>query len=120
MATGAQDSITKLIATKTALTQARDAAMAQVAAGGTDAEIQKLGATINSLNGAIADVDASIQQAVATANLQEQKNQAAEHMYQSAVTVQSVNTLNVSVKTEIGTMEGLSTGFGDAPHWGGN
>ena len=53
-------------------------------------------------------------------NLQEQKNQAAEHMYQSAVTVQSVNTLNASVKTEIGTMEGLSTGFGDAPHWGGN
>ena len=120
VATGAQDSITKLIATKTALTQARDAAMAQVKAGGTDAEIQKLGATINSLNGAIADVDASIQQAVATANLQEQKNQAAEHMYQSAVTVQSVNTLNASVKTEIGTMEGLSTGFGDAPHWGGN
>ncbi len=41
-------------------------------------------------------------------------------MYQSAVTVQSVNTLNASVKTEIGTLEGLSTGFGDAPHWGGN
>jgi hypothetical protein len=120
VATGAQDSITKLIATKTALTQARDTAIAQVAAGGTDAEIQKLHVTINSLNGAIAGVDASIQQAVATANLQEQKNQAAEHMYQSAVTVQSVNTLNASVKTEIGTMEGLSTGFGDAPHWGGN
>ena len=32
VATGAQDSITKLIATKTALTQARDAAMAQVKA----------------------------------------------------------------------------------------
>jgi hypothetical protein len=120
VATGAQGSITKLIATKTSLTQARDAAMAQVAAGGTDAEVQKLQATVSSLNGAIAGVDASIQQAVATANLQQQKNQAAEHMYQSSVTVQSVNTLNASVKTEIGTMEGLSTGFGDAPHWGGN
>ena len=50
----------------------------------------------------------------------EQKNQAAERVYQSSVTVQSVNTLNASVKTEIGTMEGLSTGYGDAPHWGGN
>ena len=41
VATGAQDSITKLIAAKTSLTQARDTAMAQMKAGGTDAEIQK-------------------------------------------------------------------------------
>ena len=120
VASGAQDSITKLIATKTDLTQARDTAIAQMKAASDQSEVQKDQAIISSLNGAIAGVDASIQQAVQTANLQVQKNNAAEQVYQSSVTVQSVNTLNSSTKTEIGTLEELSTGFGDAPHWGGN
>jgi hypothetical protein len=119
-AQGAQDSIEKLIAAKTSLTQARDTAIAQMKAATSQSEVQKDHALIDSLNGAIAGVDGQIQQAVQTANLQEQKNQAAAKVYEAGVTVQSVNTLNVSVKTEIGTMESLATGYGDAPHWGGN
>jgi hypothetical protein len=119
-AQGAQDSITKLIATKTSLTQARDTAIAQMQAASSQSEVQKAQTIIASLNGAIAGVDASIQQAVQTSNLQQQKNEAAAKVYEAGVTVQSVNTLNVSVKTEIGTLESLSTGYGEAPHWGGN
>jgi hypothetical protein len=119
-AQGAQDSIEKLIAAKTSLTQARDTAIAQMKAATSQSEVQKDHALIDSLNGAIAGVDGQIQQAVQTANLQEQKNQAAAKVYEAGVTVQSVNTLNVSVKTEISTMESLATGYGDAPHWGGN
>lgn len=114
------DKITPLTQQKLQLTQARDSAIAMMKAASDQSAVQKQQAIISSLNGAIADVDASIQQAVQSSNLQTQKNQAAEQVYQSAVTVQSVNTLNASVKTEIGTLEGLSTGFGDAPHWGGN
>jgi hypothetical protein len=114
------DKIDPLTQQKLQLTQARDTAIAQMKAAPSQSEAQKEQAIIDSLNGAIADVNASIQQAAAISNLQIQKNQAAEQVYQGAVTVQSVNTLNASVKTEIGTLEGLSTGFGDAPHWGGN
>ena len=114
------DKIDPLTQQKLQLTQARDAAIAAMKAASDQSEVQKDQAIITSLNGALADVDASIQQAAAISNLQMQKNQAAERVYQSSVTVQSVNTLNASVKTEIGTMEGLSTGYGDAPHWGGN
>jgi hypothetical protein len=117
VATGAQDSITKLIATKTALTQARDAANAQVAAGGTDAEIQKLGATINSLNGAIAGVDASIQQAVATANLQEQKNQAAEKVYKAGVVVQSASGFSGEVATSMDGLAKVAPNDATVPQW---
>jgi hypothetical protein len=117
VATGAQDSITKLIATKTALTQARDAAMAQVKAGGTDAEIQKLGATINSLNGAIAGVDASIQQAVATANLQEQKNQAAEKVYKAGVVVQSASGFSGEVATSMDGLAKVAPNDATVPQW---
>lgn len=120
VASGAQDSVGKLIATKTSLTQARDAAIADMKSAPDQSQVQKDHALIDSLNGAIAGVDAEIQQAVAAANLQEQKNQAAEKMYRSGVTVQSVNTLNQDVKTEIGLMNNLSEGFGDAPHWTGN
>src|SRR5580704_1458505 len=117
VATGAQDSITKLIATKTALTQARDTAMAQVATGGTDAEIQKLGATINSLNGAIAGVDASIQQAVATANLQEQKNQAAEKVYKAGVVVQSASGFSGEVETSMDGLAKVAPNDATVPQW---
>jgi hypothetical protein len=117
VATGAQDSITKLIATKTALTQARDAAMAQVKAGGTDAEIQKLGATINSLNGAIAGIDASIQQAVATANLQEQKNQAAEKVYKAGVVVQSASGFSGEVATSMDGLANVAPNDATVPQW---
>jgi hypothetical protein len=117
VATGAQDSITKLIATKTALTQARDTAMAQVAAGGTDAEIQKLHVTINSLNGAIAGVDASIQQAVATANLQEQKNQAAEKVYKAGVVVQSASGFSGEVATSMDGLAKVAPNDATVPQW---
>ena len=117
VANGAQDSVTKLIATKTALTQARDAAMAQVAAGGTDAEIQKLGVTINSLNGAIAGVDASIQQAVATANLQEQKNQAAEKVYKAGVVVQSASGFSGEVATSMDGLASMAPDDAKVPQW---
>jgi hypothetical protein len=117
VANGAQDSVTRLIATKTALTQARDAAMAQVAAGGTDAEIQKLSVTINSLNGAIAGVDASIQQAVATANLQEQKNQAAEKVYKAGVVVQSASGFSGEVATSMDGLASVAPDDAKVPQW---
>jgi hypothetical protein len=117
VANGAQDSVTRLIATKTALTQARDAALAQVAAGGTDAEVQKLGVTVNSLNGAIAGVDASIQQAVATANLQQQQNQAAEKIYKAGVVVQSASGFSGEVSSSMDGLASVAPDDAKVPQW---
>src|SRR5580704_11316080 len=117
VANGAQDSVTRLIATKTALTQARDAALAQVAAGGTDAEVQKLSVTVNSLNGAIAGVDASIQQAVATANLQQQQNLAAEKIYKAGVVVQSASGFSGEVSSSMDELASVAPDDAKVPQW---
>jgi hypothetical protein len=105
-ANGAQDSITKLIQKKTDLIAARDSALAAAQAGSTDAEVQKLNITVQTLNASIAAVDAQIQQAVALATVQQQKNQAADKIYRASVTVQSASSFSSEVA---GTMDSLAS-----------
>ena len=117
VASGAQDSITKLIATKTDLTQARDTAIGQMKAATDQSEVQKDQAIISSLNGAIAGVDASIQQAVQTANLQVQKNNAADQVYKAGVVVNTATGFSSEVAS---SMDGLARVAPDdltVPQW---
>jgi hypothetical protein len=116
-AQGAQDSISKLIATKTSLTQARDTAIAQMKAATSQSEVQKDHALIDSLNGAIAGVDGQIQQAVAVANLQEQKNQAADRMYRAGVTVQSASGFSGEVASSMDQLANFAPNDTTVPQW---
>jgi hypothetical protein len=117
VASGAQDSITKMIATKTDLTQARDTAIAQMKAASDQSEVQKDQAIISSLNGAIAGVDASIQQAVQTANLQMQKNNAAEQVYKAGVVVQSASGFSGEVASSMDGLAKVAPNDATVPQW---
>jgi hypothetical protein len=116
-AQGAQDSIAKLIAAKTSLTQARDTAIAQMKAATSQSEVQKDHALIDSLTGAIAGVDGQIQQAVAVANLQEQKNQAADRMYRAGVTVQSASGFSGEVASSMDELANVAPNDTTVPQW---
>lgn len=117
VASGAQDSITKMIATKTDLTKARDTAIAQMKAASDQSEVQKDQAIISSLNGAIAGVDASIQQAVQTANLQMQKNNAAEQVYKAGVVVQSASGFSGEVASSMDGLAKVAPNDATVPQW---
>jgi hypothetical protein len=73
-----QQTIQQLNAKKLELTQERDAAIAQMQAARDQSAVQKQQAIITALNGAIADVNGSIAQAIQTANLQIGQNQQAQ------------------------------------------
>jgi hypothetical protein len=73
-----QQTIQQLNAKKLELTQQRDAAIAQMQAARDQSAVQKQQAIIMALNGAIADVNGSIAQAIQTANLQIGQNQQAQ------------------------------------------
>ncbi len=117
VASGAQDSITKMIGTKTDLTQARDTAIAQMKAASDQSEVQKDQAIISSLNGAIAGVDASIQQAVQTANLQVQKNNAAEQVYKAGVVVNSASGFCGEVANSMDGLAKVAPNDATVPQW---
>jgi hypothetical protein len=93
-----QQTIQQLNAKKLELTQQRDAAIAQMQAASDQSAVQKQQAIITALNGAIADVNGSIAQAIQTANLQIGQNQQAQAISaniasqrQSVVVLQSVD-----------------------------
>jgi hypothetical protein len=73
-----QQTIQQLNAKKLELTQQRDAAIAQMQSASDQSAVQKQQAIITALNGAIADVNGSIAQAISTANLQITQNQQAQ------------------------------------------
>jgi hypothetical protein len=83
VAGGAQQSLATLNAKKQTLTQQRDAAIAQLQSASDQSAVQKQSAIIVALNGAIADVNASIAQAVHNANLQIAQNNQAQAISQN-------------------------------------
>lgn len=111
------DKIDPLTQQKLQLTQARDSAIAAMKAATDQSEVQKDQAIITSLNGAIADVNASIQQAAAISNLQIQKNQAADQVYRAGVVVTSASGFGGEVASSMDGLAKVAPNDATVPQW---
>jgi len=111
-----QQTIQQLNAKKLELTQQRDAAIAQMQSASDQSAVQKQQAIITALNGAIADVNGSIAQAISTANLQITQNQQAQAISENIAAQRQTAGVLQSVDQDVMALP--ITGVHQTIHWG--
>jgi hypothetical protein len=111
-----QQTIQQLNAKKLELTQQRDAAIAQMQSASDQSAVQKQQAIIAALNGAIADVNGSIAQAISTANLQITQNQQAQAISENIAAQRQTAGVLQSVDQDVMALP--ITGVHQTIHWG--
>jgi hypothetical protein len=111
-----QQKIQTLTQQKQSLTQQRDTAISQLASAGDQSQIMKQQALITSLNSAIAQVDAQIQQTMSAALLQQQQINAANGLSVQNNSLQAQQAFQMAQEAGLnatgGTINGLSSEFG--------
>jgi hypothetical protein len=115
VANNTQQRLATLNAKKLELTQQRDAAIAQLKAASDQSAVQKQSAIIVALNGAIADVNASIAQAVHNADLQVLQNNQAREISQNAALQQQAATQYRGIDMDMKALP--SSGFHQTVNW---
>jgi hypothetical protein len=111
-----QQTIQQLNVKKLELTKQRDAAIAQMQSASDQSAVQKQQAIITALNGAIADVNGSIAQAVATANLKITQNQQAQAISENIAAQRQTAGVLQSVDQDVMALP--ITGVHQTIHWG--
>jgi hypothetical protein len=97
----AQQTLQQLNQKKLELTQQRDAAIAQMQSASDQSAVQKQQTIITALNGAIADVNGSIAQAVQSAGLQMRQNEQAQNMAENIAAQQRAAQVLESVDADV-------------------
>jgi hypothetical protein len=111
-----QQTIQQRNAKKLELTQQRDATIAQMQSASDQSAVQKQQAIITALNGAIADVNGSIAQAISTANLQITQNQQAQAISENIAAQRQTAGVLQSVDQDVMALP--ITGVHQTIHWG--
>jgi hypothetical protein len=115
VANNTQQTLATLNQKKLALTQQRDAAIAQLQAAGDQSAVMKQSAIIAALNGAIADTNASIAQAIHNSDLQVLQNNQARAISQNIALQQQAAKEYQGIDMDLKALP--STGFHQTVNW---
>jgi chromosome segregation ATPase len=111
-----EQQLKQLESRRQALQQQRDAAFQGAQGAATDAAMKQYQASINALNGALADVNAEANEIAQRASLKSQQIFAAKQVYQEAIKDGNATVFSQSVQSQLNQMP--NSNYGKPAYWG--
>jgi len=112
-----QDQMIQLEKQRQQLEKQRDQALASMQSANTASDVQKYHATVSGLNGALAEVAARANELAQKSQLQQQQLDAGAQAQRLQASEQVVVGYGADVNSSISTLETLSSGYGQLPHF---